>query len=266
MKRSILAILTALALFVVTPAFADVITLTTFNSTAQIDTASGMYDWTVNGTDHLYNQWFYYRIGSAGGEQGIDALGAMSWVQNSPGSATVTYGNPQAAGLWAQITYTLTGFGSRADIAESIVFGNTSGSAIDLHFFQYSDFDIGGNAINDYARFNNANKVSQSDPDFVLAETVVTPDPSHRQISTFPDILNSLLNGTPTTLADTAIGVTFGPGDMTWAFQWDQVVVNNDAMVISKDKLIAPVPEPATMALLGSGFLLVSRAARRKKS
>ena len=55
---------------------ADVV-LTDFNSTVVIDPTSqaGMYTWTVDGVDQMWQQWFWYRIGSAGPEQSIDTLG-----------------------------------------------------------------------------------------------------------------------------------------------------------------------------------------------
>jgi len=62
------------------------VTLEDANSTAVFDleSASGMGSWTVDGVDPLQRQWFRYHLGSSGGESSID--GTLSLV---PGSLTL---------------------------------------------------------------------------------------------------------------------------------------------------------------------------------
>ena len=45
---------------------ATAITLTSGNSSADINTStsSGMYNWIIDGTDNLFQQWFWYRVGA----------------------------------------------------------------------------------------------------------------------------------------------------------------------------------------------------------
>ncbi len=54
------------ALGMASPAQAAPITLVDHNSSVTIDPDSqaGMHDWVVDGVDHLFQQWFWYRIGS----------------------------------------------------------------------------------------------------------------------------------------------------------------------------------------------------------
>jgi hypothetical protein len=58
-----------------------------------------------------------------------------------------------------------------------------------------------------------------------------------------------------------------GPGDMTWAFQWDRVIPASGpgrTFIISKDKRLNVVPEPTTMFLLSTaGALALCRRRQR---
>src|SRR5438128_30207 len=58
------------------------ITLSDLNSSATIDPSlqSGMSNWTVNGTNQLFQQWFWYRTGSTGQEFSIETLPLVSSI------------------------------------------------------------------------------------------------------------------------------------------------------------------------------------------
>src|SRR5215471_5719398 len=53
-------------------------TLTDNNSVAQIDPngQAGMFSWTVDGVQNLFQQWFWYRVGTNGPENSIDTISA----------------------------------------------------------------------------------------------------------------------------------------------------------------------------------------------
>src|SRR5262249_25593325 len=143
---------------------------------------------------------------------------------------TITYaGTGALAGLSVQVDYLLNGgiAGSHAsDVAETINITNTTGSSLDFHFFEYSGFDLNGDDTSQVVNFANANTVNQQGGGVVLSETVVTPAPSAHQAALFPVLLNSLNDGSPTTLNGTN---NAGPGDATWAFQWDTTIANNSS-------------------------------------
>ena len=261
----------------VVPALGSTIALTDQNSVVSIspDTQSGVYNWSVDGVNQLFQQWFWYRTGgTANAEQSIDTLSAPVISGTSANSATFTYTGSN--GLTAQIGYVLTGGASgsmTSDLGESIKLTNTTTAAMDLHFFQYSDFDLNGTPGGDTVVFTNANAVDQyktlSSSIETLAETVTTTSPhvvARWEGDFYPAMLNSLNNGTGTTLSNTpAIGTPLGTGDVTWAYEWDYSVPAGQSLLISKDKNISleTVPEPGTLALLAGGCIALACLRRR---
>jgi hypothetical protein len=245
-------------------ASAHTVTLSHLNSIVEIDphSQSGMSRWSVDGVDHLFQQWFWFRVGSSA-ESSIDTLALVteepfSIPMSGPlrGLALV-YTGP---GFTLEVTYQLTGgsLGSKSsDIAESIGIYNDSASPLEIHFFQYTDLDLNGTAGNDVAVRTNDNTIRQTEPGVTFNETIVTPPPSHFEIAAYPTILGKLNDASPTTLTD--LTSPLGPGDVSWAWQWDTVLAPSGQpgsdLLISKDKLITyAVAEPGALILLGAGL------------
>ena len=144
-------------------------------------------------------------------------------------------------------------------MGESIVINNTSASALDFHFFQYSDFDLGGTTGGQTVQLGKNlsglfNEALQTAPGVAFTETVLTPGANHGEAGLFNTTLVKLNDGTPTTLNDNAGPV--GPGDATWAFEWDLSIAPGSSALISKDKYIQlqPIPEPSSLALISLGL------------
>jgi hypothetical protein len=259
---------------------APVITLTDSNSVAKVDvgTQSGMFSWQVQGQNQLVQQWFWYRIGSAGPEQSIDTISAPAISTPNARSLTTTYANTI---LTVRIDYLLSGGAVVAtgnavsDIAETITITNHTQSPLNLHFYQYSDFDVGGPSNDTVQLGTNLgglyNEARQSDPLAGLEETVNTPGANRGETAFFPVTLNKLNNGIPDDLPlpTLAAGPT-GPGDVTWALQWDwdgsgvPAVGPGASVIISKDKRLSVViPEPASIAVLSLGIIALVGWRRR---
>jgi len=250
--------LAALAILGTTSAFS--ITLTDANSSVDIDPTSqvGMNTWLVDGVDHLFQQWFWYRVGNVA-EQSVDTISAPAVFQ-AGNIANIAY---TARAFRIDFTYVLVGgsAGSGAsDIAEVVRIVNTSNESLDFHLFEYSDFDLNGTASGDSADLVNSSTIRQTEA-LTTALVGTVPPFNHWEIDAFPNIINKLNDANPDTLPDT--GSPFGPGDATFAMEWDVSIAAGGTFLMSKDKNINLIPEPATLLAIGVG--LAGLAARRRR-
>ena len=205
-----------------------------------------MTSWTVDGVNQLYQQWFWYRIGSSSQQYSIDSLGSPSIVQSSSAEATISYAGTN--GLTIGVTYQLTGGApgsGDADMGESIDITNTSGSAQNVSFFQYSNFTLdNGQLGGDTVQFQNANAVDQYNGSETLAETVITPKPNYREdafVSQTLNELNTIPGYTLNQANSNSPSPPVGPGDVSWSYEWDRTIAPGSSFLISKDKDLSGV-------------------------
>jgi hypothetical protein len=234
------------------------ITLIDGNSTILVDPTSqaGMYQWNVNNINYDAKQWFWYRIGNTGPEASIDTISApVVSLYDLTGegdidTARMVYNNNN---LKVDVKMGVTGSpagGGLSDIDEVIRITNNTASTMDLHFFQYNNFIL--SAGNDTVNFVNNNRVVQTGPVYGVeelyneGESVVTGAPIHEAALVY-NTLNSLNDLGPTTLNGNG---TAGPGNVSWAFQWNLTIPAGGVMIISKDKILNIVPEPSSIVLL----------------
>lgn len=256
------------------PTHGGLFTLVDDNSIAQFNTGSqsNAYSWVVDGTDQLAQQAFWYRVGNSA-EQSLHLLpiaGEGATDTNFDSDVDNLFVRYLSAGLFkVEVNYRLDGGAPGSfdsDITEQISITNLSGSSLDFHFFQYSDFDLNGTAGNDGVIFTNPNAVRQFDGVLAMTETVITPIPNHREADFFANTLGKLNDGVATTLNDAPpYGFPLGPGDMTWAYQWDVVIPAGGSFQISKDKQITGVPEPSSFALAGLAGIAICVLKRRRQ-
>ena len=251
---------------------AQIYTLSQNGSTAQIDAGSqaGLFNWSVGGVGQVAQQWFWYRVGSAGPESSIDTISPVSETSSGANKATLTYANSTIS---VKTAYSLLAPGNgTATLSEQITVMNTSGVSQDYHFFQYSDFDLGGVPGNQSVQFysNGATnsdgsplyyEVIQTGANGSLVETANAPGASSMEVQAgyFPATLNQLNDGVLTTFNNTSLGA--GPGDVTYAYEWDATLAPGTSLLISK---LMSVPEPSSMALIASGMLALAWLRRRR--
>jgi len=247
-------------------------TLSDGDSTATGDlngSSAGMNSWSVGSQNELNKQWFWYAIGSTA-PQPIDSLGLSSYYTTGNNEVTATYQNPQLA---LTIDYVLSGGGvgsGSADITESISVVNNSGASINFHFYQYSDFNLLGSGANDSVQLfgvpGSWNFVQQTAGASGIGEAIVAPDANHGEAALYGvngQTLSELNGPSPLTLNDNA---SAGPGDVTWALEWDPTIANGGTFDLTKDKslFIQVVPEPSTIALIALGLGAWGLARRRQ--
>lgn len=249
---------------------AQIVNLANGNSTAQVNLGSqaGMDSWTINGQSQLAQQWFWYRVGSSGAQASIDTL-TLSSLSSDSSSINATY--TAQSGLFSiNLSYLLQGGATggsdwHSDMNESISINNLTGSSLDFHFFQYSDFALagttGGEKVNVYQNGGFFSQANVTKAGSQLAETIDNPLANHTETgltSDSPNTLFRLNNVNGLVLNDsTAADGSASTADATWAFEWDFSIDPNSSVPVIKDKrlTVAPVPEPATAVLLGVGLL-----------
>jgi hypothetical protein len=276
------AALIVLAGFAALNAQAQVVTLTNLNSSATINlngsgTSAGMSDWYVDGYHNVSQQWFWFRAGGMNSESMINTIGGLN-ATSSPDGRTL-YTSYFNGSYGVRVDYSLTGYSSGSglsDISENISITNASSTPLEFHFFQYSDFKLGGSPQNTIVTlgrnlrglFNEAS-LDKTDPAFrvALSETVVTPGANHGEAALGAFTFGRLTDNAPTTLNDNAGPVGGGLTDPTWAFEWDFVIAPGSSVGISKLEYlqVVPIPEPGTAALLGMGCALAAIWRRRRK-
>jgi len=234
---------------------AQVYTLSDNNSLVQINVGapSGMYTWSVDGTNQLDQQWFWFRVGNAA-EQPINTISAPSVTTPNGRTLYTSYNNGQYG---VEVDYMLTGFAPGSgisDIGESIRITNATATALEFHFFQYADFDLAGTATSDVVQLGKNlhglfNEAFQQKGTEELTETVATPGANHGEVAFFSQTLGELNDALATTLNDNAGPV--GPGNVTWALEWDLTIAPGSSVGISKDKYLIPEPATATLVALG---------------
>ncbi len=241
---------------------ATTVTLSDNNSSVVIDLTSqmGANHWLVDGTNQLYQQWYWFGIGDSP-LASVDTLTLTNVINPVPTFLRAEYSGREfdIALQWALIGGN-TGSGT-SDLSEQVAIHNTSGQTLTLHFYMYSDFDLGGTPAGDTVDIlSQGHQVVQTDGHSTISDTVLTSSPSHFEAAFFANTRNALNSGLPYTLNDVS---HVGPGDATWAIQWDFVIAPGSSVTISADKNIAPVPEPMSLVLVGSGLLGLAAIGRR---
>jgi len=263
---------------------AQPVTLSNLNSSATINLNSsnaataGMLDWTVDGYHNLSQQWFWFRADGMTREQTINTIGGLN-ATSSPDGRTL-YTSYFNGSYGVRVDYLLTGFSPSSgisDISENISITNASATPLEFHFFQYSDFKLGGSPQNTLITLGrnlrglyNEASLDKTDPAFrvALSETVVTPGANHGEVAIGGATFGRLTDNLPTTLNDNSGPAGGGLTDPTWAFEWDFIIAPGSSVGISKDKYlqIVPIPEPGTAALVGLGCAVAVIRRRCRKS
>lgn len=246
---------------------ATVYNLTDDNSTIAVDLdgGAGINSWVVDSITHLETQWFWYRTGAMTDEAAISTLGITTsgaTDTNFDANLDTAYVKYTGAGFTVELRASLDGGAAltgNSTLAEQVTIKNTGATNLTFHFFQYTDFNLGGTPLDDTIQIVGTlpDSIFQSDPNYD-GDTVVVPKADAYEAGGAAALLALFGDGLPTTLANVT---TAGPGsDVAWALQWDRVIGPGKTFQIVIGKAIAP--EPATMVMLvfgGAGLFLTKR-------
>jgi len=267
----IVVLLAAVAAIFHATAGAGIIALTSGDSQVEIDpdSSAGVFNWRIGGVSHLSQQWFWFRASLDGFDDRehslhlLDDSPVVFQHPAMPNMARLTYSDDR---LEVKVTYVLvSGTGLRAaDLLEVVKITNLTGDTITINFFQYTDFDLGGDDEDDHVRIAGGNTVFQQDTDsnITLSETIVSRSPDRHEVGAGADILDKLEDDNVDDLSGLSLLAT--AGDLTWAFQWkDREIPAGQALLISKNKVLTsePIAEPAALCLIG--LALLARPKRR---
>ena len=249
---------------------AQIYTLTSQDSSLQVNLAGGLSPWTIDSVNQLNQQWFYYSVGS-GPVYSIDTIAPWSVPTITGGSVptlTETYVNSLIS---VKTKYTLQGqlAGSgKATLGDSITLNNPTATAQTYHFYQYSDFDLGGASGNQSVQFNingagTAYQVVQTGSAGTLTGTAtalsgglsIAPE---EQAGIYDGSMFGLVNGNPAPSLNNNLNA--GPGNVVYAYEWDVTLAASgnpgSSLTISEIQAdIQSVPEPSSLALVASGML-----------
>ncbi len=244
--------------------------------TVEPDLQEGVSAFNVAGISHVREQWYWLRVGAAGGETSLDQLDrgpATLTDTNMSGSAdrfAATFTDPDQR-FSAELTVTLAGGpfggpsdGAQASLSTELLLTNTSGGDLDLTLFQYTDVDLFNTPGDDLAVFAgtpadaisviDSTDLGRYDADFTPADAV--------EAALFGPLLASLNDGSASALA----GTVLANGDVTHAQGWRTVLADGGTFLMRQTQQITvfPVPEPSLPALVAAAAPLLWAGNRRR--
>lgn len=253
----------------------------------------GMDSLTVNGTQQLQNQWFYYRESTGPGAfSPVNTLGTpVSFIEQDTSNApagtydignvkyTATYA-PTSTPFSVNINYDLTGGGPTGVLLTEVLnIKNLSlTNSLPFEMIEFNHFTLDNDMNNETVQLKpptGSDEAVQSDTQgaSITEDATVTSNsdnpPDYHEAALFPGNSNlDFLSPTFTDLNDATLAGSPTPGDVIWDFEWDGtdgsgVIPANGDLIISKNIAIT-VPEPTTAGLaLGGASLFAIRRPRR---
>jgi len=229
---------------------------------------SGLSDWQFAGNSQLAQQWFYYSVGSSP-VNSIDQIAGPTSINSHGGAAPFLSAVYSNANISVTAKFQLNNLPTLSDTL-TILNPSTSGQTETFHFYQYSHFELGGVAGGQTVQFSNNGsgpyyQVNQTGSGGVSLQGLVsgagfaTLEAQAGEGTQF-----GLVNGgSAPTLDNTTLSA--GPGDVEYAYEWDETLAPGASFQISELQTLSAVPEPSCVALMGAGMLALALLHRRRQ-
>jgi hypothetical protein len=240
------------------------------NSSVQVNLSggsSGLSDWQIGGVDQLYKQWFYYSLDS-GTVNSIDTIASPSSIVNhTTGLAPFVSSIYANSAISVSTKFSLNNAPTLQDTI-TVLNPSSSGQTHVFHFYQYSDFDLGGIPGSQNVQFyNNGSgsyyEVKQSGGAASLDVTVSASNLSEVQAGLYDGNQFGLGNGNSAPTLNNTFAA--GPGNVDYAYEWDVTLAPGSSFQISELQTVT-VPEPSPVALMASGLLALALLYRRRRA
>ena len=243
------------------PAFAFGVTLNDLNSSLTFNTNYGATVWSVDGTDNLYYESYFYRVGTG------PTIEITSGYNSSP-IGTNKYGTTYDLGSYGKVRLTHTLLGGATNSLESqwitsLNFTPGGVGTAPLYFYTYSDYDLSGTSANETASYLGGGEFSQYDDlTKLLWSTVIFPpgstgdpySPTHYTTRGYNGV-----GGVPSEALGNLNDIGNYYGNAIFMTQW------NDPVDFHIFRSLTPVPEPSTFLLLGGGLAGLAFVVRRRR-
>jgi hypothetical protein len=250
------------------------------DTSLQINLSGGLSDWTIDGVNQLNQQSFYYSVGS-GPVYSIDNIASWSTptIATNLGKTQITLNETYASSTISVGTKYVLGSGlpgsGQATLGQMLTINNLSGTAQVFHFYQYSDFDLGGVLGNQNVVFSS----NGSGQEYQVVQTGLTgailtglltgvsggSSYTYEVQAGYSDGTQfGLGNGNSAPLLNNTL--TAGPGNVDYAYEWDLNLTasgSGSSIIISESQAVAP--EPSSVALVASGMLALALLYRRRQ-
>ncbi len=176
------------------------------------------------GQDHMYQTWWWFRIAGDTEETAMPAPDSETYSGNT---AVFTWTDVLTRGFDAHMVVTVSDDGNAAgSLMVDLTISNTTGSALAMDWFAYTDFDLAGSSISDTAVLINANDHIQIFKDGTVVDYQGVGVQAY-EVMSYPVLLDSLNDTSVTNLSNT--GLPFGPDDFTGGFQWSTTIPSGAA-------------------------------------